>query len=271
MSDEPEITENLELDTPEEIEGEEGEQGHANDDGEEEYSIEIDGEAEEDETPLVKQLRQRTRDQERELSEYRKSAKPKVELGPKPTLEDCEYDEDKYEAAIEKWHEDKRQVETADAEEQRQAEVRNEEAQRRVVNYQSQMASLPLPPAEKDAAHQTVAGSLPHILQAAILNYCDNPAKIVLALAKHPAKLEQLASEPDPIKFILKIKDIERNLKVVNRKKPPSPESETIQSGSASLSTSVDKELEKLEKEADRTKDRTKLVAYKKKLKAKAA
>lgn len=207
----------------------------ANENGEEdEFSIEIDGEIEEDETPLVKQLRDLNRDQARELAEYRKTTKPKIEVGPKPTLEDSDYDEEKFEAALTKWHDDKRAADTAEQDEQRQAEIRNQEGQRRANHYLQQMGSIPLPQEEKDKAHETVAATLPPMLQAAVLKYCNKPANVVLALAKHPAVLERLAAEEDPIAFILQVTKLEEKLKMVNRKKPPAAESGTILSGSAS-------------------------------------
>jgi hypothetical protein len=54
---------------------------------------------------------------------------------------------------------------------------------------------------------------------------------------------------------------------VVKKRKAPAPD--RAQSGSGAMPIDSDKQLEKLEAEAEKTGDRTKLIAYKKKLKAK--
>jgi hypothetical protein len=58
----------------------------------------------EGETPLIKHLREQTRRQAKEIAELRKGSQPqKIEVGAKPTLADCDYDEDKFEAELDGW------------------------------------------------------------------------------------------------------------------------------------------------------------------------
>lgn len=237
------------------------------DGGEETYSIEIDGEEDEqEETPLIKQLRTELRDAKKEAHELRKGAQPqKVEVGTKPTLESCEWDEDRFEVELEAWKDRSRQAEEQERSQQQQYAARQDQFNRKLSTYQANLARLPLPQEDKDAAHNVVVSTLPTLLQSAIVEYADDPAKVVVALAKHPAKLAKLAAIEDPIAFVIAMKDMERNLKVVNRRRPPAPEADTIQRGSAS-NVGRDKQLEKLEKEADRTGDRTDLIRYKKSL-----
>lgn len=253
-----------ELETPEtegaEIEAPEGAEEQPQAD--EEYSIEIDGEEAEEEPTLVKTLRQEIRDRDRELAEHRKASAPKIEVGEKPTLESCDYDEEKFETQLDDWKERKRAFDNQEAEVGKQVEVRNQEFQRRATTYRAKLEALPLPAEQKQAAEKTVIDALPELLQSAIVSYADDPAKVVIALAKHPQKLQQLAQEQDPILFIKGIWNLERNLKVVTKKKPPAADAENIVRGSAPLSHTADKELDRLEKEAERTKDRTKVQKY---------
>lgn len=233
---------------------------------EDEFAIEIEGEESQDEPELVKKLRTEIRDRDRELAEHRKAAAPRIELGDKPTLESSEWDEERYEADLTAWHDRKRQIENQDAEQAQAAEVRNQDQARKFANYRA--AAVALPVKDFEDAEKAVIAALPDSpdrpIQQALLNYCKDPAKVVYALAKHPAKLQALAAEPDIIKVILMIADLERNLKVTTRKAPPPPEAETIQRGSAPMSVKADKALEALEREAERNGgDRSKIVAYK--------
>ena len=61
----------------EEIEGAQ-EQEAPKDEGDDGFEIEIEGEEAEDETPLVKQLRQQLRDVNGEVAQYRKQAAPRI-------------------------------------------------------------------------------------------------------------------------------------------------------------------------------------------------
>lgn len=235
------------------------------DDEEPEFSIELEGEVAEDETPLIKQLREKTRDQERELAEYRKKAMPKIEVGERPTLEGMDWDEDKFADALLQWTDRKRAADNQDAEASQKQEVHNREQQRRFADYRAAAAALPVKDfAEVEATvFSSLVGDSGELVGKAILNYTKDPAKVLYALGKHPEKLRAVIAEPDPIKGILMLNDIERNLKVTIRNKPPAPESETIQRGSAPASSSSSKKLDELEKEAAKTTDRTKIIAWK--------
>lgn len=219
--------------------------GDAHEPVDDELSIEIEGEDPVEETPLIKQLRDRTRDLARENAELKKATAPKpIEVGPKPTLESCDYDDERFENELDAWKETTRQAEEQRAQQQQAEQTRNQQFERAVTTYRTQAAQLGVKDFEE--AEATIKTTLPELLQSAIVTYAKEPAKVVYALAKHPAKLAQLAAEPDPVRFILAINELERNLKVVNKRRPPTPDAESIQRGSASLSASTDKEAEKL-------------------------
>lgn len=260
MADEPD--EEIVLEAPE-TEGAEDEAPEDQEEPEgEEFSIEIDGEEAEEEPPLVKTLRQQIRDRDRELADHRKAAAPPIVVGDKPTLESCDWDEEKLETDLLAWHDRKRAAENQEADTAKAAEVRNQEFQRKALNYKAKLEALPLPAEQKEAAEKTVISALPELYQSAIVTYADDPAKVVVALARHPKKLEALAQETDPIKFILAMTALERNLKVVNRTRPPAAESDTVLRGSAPIAQGVDKEEQRLEKAANVSGDFSALFKY---------
>lgn len=258
--------EGMEVEEPEdEPEGAEAEQPEeeGEDDG---ITVEFEGDDEgADETPLIKQLRQELRETKKQLHERDKTTQPKIEVGEKPTLESCEYDEDKFEAELDAWKERKIKAEAQEQDAERESQARAERDQKAFISYRTRAATLPVKDFEQ--AEQAVINTLPELHSRALLHYTKDPAKLVYALHQNPRKMEQIAQETDVIKAILMMNELEGKMKVTTRKKPPTPESESIQHGSASPSMTSDKELEKLEKEADRTGDRTRLQAYKLKMK----
>lgn len=228
-------------------------------------TIEIEGEVAEDETPLIKQLREQNRDQSRELAEYRKAQQPQIVVGDRPTLEEYEWDEDRHSEALLAWAERKRKAENQETEAAQQAQIQNQQWERQVTNYRARAMSLGVK--DFDESENRVVAALPQIMQAAIIKYAKAPEKVVLALGKYPERLAKLAQITDPIELVIAVREMEGNLKVTNRKAPPAPEAETIQRGSASLAAGSDKVAEKLLSEAQRSGNMDKYRAH---MKAKA-
>lgn len=213
----------------------------------------------------IRHLRDRLKELGRENAELRK---PKVETsedpGPEPTLEQYEWDEEKHRQATIEWarkqvaHETRR-VKTTEEQEAQIAATR--------ARIEEEKRALGKPDVEE--AFEVVQDSLTEQQQSILVNTVDagNTAKLVYALRKNPVRLAELASITDPVKFIKEVTKLEASLKIVRRRAAPEPEE--IERGSGQSSTpKVDKELERLEKEAERTKDRSKVIAYKRKLKA---
>lgn len=262
----------------EEIEGEEPEidqeQAEAEaPEGDEEEVIAFEGEEEaapasgERDTDLVRHLRAELRKKEKLLAERSRQEAPKpIEVGPRPALADYDYDEDAHTAAVDAWLETKRAADAqkaeAEAERQRVAETWDQEKQR----YAVAKAAIAKP--DYDDAESEVIGKLSQVQQMVLVRVADDAAKLTYALGRSPTKLETLSKIDDPLKLAAAVAKLEGTLKVVTRRKAPDPEQ--IARGSASLSASSDKALERLEKEADRTGDSTALVAYKRSLKSKA-
>ncbi len=236
----------------------------AESEGEDGFSIELEGEQEEDQPTLIKTLREELRATKRELHNHRRAqAEPaKIEVGPEPKLEDFDYEQDKWREAWDQWTERRHQSQNQERERNEQERVRNEEFERNVAKYRAKAAALPV--RDFQDAEATVRDALPEMLQSAIITYTDDPAKLIYALYKHPTQLAALAKEPDPVKAILAMSKMEGKLKVTTRKAPPAPMSGNVQRGSAPVAAGdYEKNLEKLEKEAARTGNRTKVIEYK--------
>lgn len=225
-----------------------------------EFAIELEGEEPVEETPLIRQLRAEVRDAKRELAERRKAEAPQIVVGERPTLEGCDYDEDKFAAELEQWHERKGQAAEAEKQAAQQAQVRNQEFERAIGTYRTRAAALPVKDFQQ--AEEAVRAALPDLLQSAIIQYADDPAKVVYALYKHPQKMAQIADEPDPIKAIKAVWNMERNIKVATRKAPPPPMAGNIQRGSAPVASAPDKEAEKLFNAGQKSGDMTAYLAY---------
>ena len=214
----------------------------------------------------VRELRKTNRElqrQNRELqgklqSTAQTETKPVV-LGKKPSLEEHDYDADKFEAALADWFERKRQADEAQA--KQEAEVMNQQKawQAKLDGYGKAKAELRVKDFE-DA--EAVAQELFNITQqGVVLQGADNPALVIYALGKNPKKAKELSDIKDPVKFAFAVAKLEKELKVTNRKAAPPPE--RIVSGTGRVSGAVDSTLERLREEAARTGNMTKVIQYK--------
>jgi hypothetical protein len=275
------LTEDMQIDDTEQAEVEEDDTDTSGDEADTASSADDDASGDEDgatlisfgdaveddqegDSSVIRQLRSELRETKRQL---RESAKPedKIDLGPKPTMAECGYDEEEYEKQLDAW---KAKESAANAEKARQSEAQRqvqEEWQADVASFEAKKAKLNLP--DIDDAQAAVESTLDLVQQAVMVKAANDPALFMYALSKSPAKMAELAKIKDPIKLGAAIARMEGGIKVVKKRKAPAPD--RAQSGSGAMPIDSDKQLEKLEAEAEKTGDRTKLIAYKKKLKAK--
>jgi hypothetical protein len=216
---------------------------------------------------LIKHLRNELKKTKQELAERPAPQAPKVEVGPRPTLEGCEWDEDKHAEALDAWYDRKRQAEQQETAEQANQRKANETFQADVQRFEGARASLKVAGAPE--AIDTALASLSPVQQAVIVKAADNAATVLAALGKHPARLTELAAIEDPIKLATAIAKLEGKIQMTKRKVP---DPEEVATGSASVrQEGPDKVLERLEKEAAANGgDRTKISEYKAGLKARA-
>lgn len=259
-------------DTEEDIQGdneEEDSQSESADEGDEDLEISFGDEAapaSDSETPLIKHLREQLRDRDRKLAEMAKGPVQKIEVGPKPTLAGCEYDEEAYEAELDAWKDRKAKAEQAETQAEAEARESSEAFAKDVQSYEARKAAMKFPDVKE--AEEMVLSSLTLPQRAVMIKASDDPAKVMYALSKHPQKLAELAKVKDPIKMAAAVAKLEGTIKMAPRRKAPEPEE--IATGTGSHETGRDKTLERLEKEADRTGDRTKVIAYKREQRTKA-
>ncbi len=213
----------------------------------------------------VRELRKTNRElqrQNRELQGKLQAAPPEtkpVVIGNKPKLEDHDYDAEKYEEALTNWFERKRQADEVNA--KQEAEVMNQQKawQAKLDGYGKAKAELRVKDFEdaEELAQQVFSITQ----QGVLLQGADNPALVVYALGKNPAKAKELAEIKDPVKFAFAVAKLEKDLKVTNRRQAPAPE--RIVSGTGRSSGAVDSTLERLREEAARTGNMTKIIQYK--------
>lgn len=265
----------LELTAADEMKpNDDGPDGEEGDEGEDETPSVTFGDEDPDPDPevndssVIRRMRQELREAKKKLAEAEKSkAPPTIEVGEKPTLESCGYDEDAFAEKLSGWHERKQAAE-------RQQETQAEENRRINEAWQQDLAAFEqkkgrLEFDDRDEAIDTATSSFNVVQQAVIVKAADDPALLLYALAKSEAKRDELAKIHDPIKMAAAVARIEGAIKVTKGRKAPAPDKPATGSASVSAAAS-DKQLEKLEKDAARTGDRTKLIEYKKTLKTKA-
>jgi hypothetical protein len=242
-----------EADTAEEEDGEEDDQSETviGFEGEEEAAPASEGES-----SVIREMRRKLREKERRIAELESGSAPKrIEVGPKPTLESCEYDEERFETALTDWHKRKDQAEAQDRQQQEREEAEREAWTKRAKAYEANKATLNV--SNYEEAEGEVFAALPEQTQA-LLMLTDKPAALVYALSRNPAKLEQL-SKLNLAEAALMIGELKGKLQV-KRRALPDPDRPVR--GNASP-VSADKELARLEAEAERTGDRTKVIRYK--------
>jgi hypothetical protein len=218
----------------------------------------------------VRNLRKNYRElqrEKRELEERLKSVSPAPEQfpvtpGKKPTLEDCDYDSEKFENELADWFERKRQSEEAEAQQRAKQQEEAESWQKKLAGYNESKTGLKV--SDFQDAEETVLETLNVTQQGIILQGAQNPAIVVYALGKNPKKAKELGEITDPVKFAFAVAKLETQLTVTSRKQAPPPEKKINGNGSLDSSNA---QLERLREEAARTGDMTKVIAYKRQLK----
>lgn len=254
----------------------EGENDTAPDDADEELIVTIGEETppqeeiDEKRAPeWVRNLRTKARDQERELRELRKlrdgvEQQKQTQLGPKPSLESCDYDADLFERKLDDWKERKA------VSDRQAAEVKEAEGKRQEY-FASKFEAYSTRKAEvigkiKDFAdvEETVLHALDDTQRGVVLAHAKDPALLLYAIGKDEKRLAELAKLSDPVEFIFAVARMETQMRTQSRK-PQSPPEKSVK-GSAST-TGSDKRLDQLYDEATRTGDLTKVRQYKASLK----
>lgn len=209
---------------------------------------------------LKKKLREAER-QNKELQEKLQGGPAKLEALPaKPTMESCEYDQERLDRENEAWYALKLKHDQKEADKKAEIEARQRRIQEVHQSHKEKAAALKV----KDyvSFEDEVADVLSEDQQNIILWAAENSARVVVTLASNPKRLEKLASIKDAAKFAAAVGRLETEIDMARAgKSKPKPE-KLLGSGGGSGGAQAGGVLAQLEAEADRTGDRTKVVAY---------
>jgi hypothetical protein len=217
----------------------------------------------------VKELRQRQRELARENAELKaklgtgqpaQHAKPQLPPKPKMSDADIDYDEAKFEQAHDAWVSKKRDIEAWE-ENQRKAQEAHQKAVQAVhEGYAKSVKDLGVK--DYPDLEAEVQAQFSQVQQSIVIQGTTNPAAMVAALGRNPKKLAELASIKDPVKFAVAVGKLETEVKVTKRTSTkPAPE-KTLSGTTSATSGSSKATLERLEAEADKTGDRTKVARF---------
>ena len=227
--------------------------------------------SDERDTGLTKHLREEIRRRDKELADFRRnqgqSQPQRVEVGPKPTLIDCEYDEDRFDQAYEAWQQRKAQVTQAESQAQHRQQEQDDAWHSQLRDFESKTIALKFSDGQERI--QEAIAALTPVQQAVVVKTADNAALVMYSLAKYPSKLAEIAAIQDPLMQAKAIVKLEGQLKVTNRRQAPAPE--RIAGGSAPVAIGEDKTLTRLTREAASTQDFSKVFAHQREMRAKQA
>jgi hypothetical protein len=203
----------------------------------------------------VRKLRKDHREATRKIKELEAKLTAPVEkpadLGPRPLLQDFDYDEAKHADAVELWLDRKRQHDAEQAAKRAEQEAQEKAWQDRVTAYQGAKAALKA--RDFDEAEETVKETLSVTQQGIILQGAKDPALIVYALGKNPEKAKELAAIKDPVQFAFAVAKMEDKVKASPRKPASAPETPVM--GNARPAGATDDKLAKLREQAERSGD----------------
>lgn len=188
-------------------------------------------------------------------------------VGEKPTPEQFDFDSEAYGEALLAWNDRKKKADEAATAARTEQEAAQAAWNARLTGYNAAKVALKVP--DFDDAEQVVRETMSQTQIGVMLNGADKPELLVYALGRNPAKAKELAGIKDPVRFAFAVAKLETQLKVAPRNTPPAPERQVR--GTAGGATAVDNTLARLEAEADRTGDRTKVAAYRREQRNKAA
>jgi FMN phosphatase YigB (HAD superfamily) len=231
-------------------------------------------EPEPEETPVIRQMRQalkeaKRREREKDAILQQLQARPAApepqDPGPIPKIADFDFDDDKHAAAVSEWTAKKAAAELAKAQRQRQQQEQQEAWNKRVQAYEQAKTALKVP--RFDDAEEAVKDTLTIAQQSLILK-AKEPEKLIYALGNNPKRLKALAAITDPVDFVYAVGELRQEMRVIPKKKPPVPERVPTRGGAGGYTT-ADNSLEKLRAEAEKTGDYSRVLAYKRDMKAK--
>lgn len=226
-------------------------------------------EGEEHQSAPFKALRQKTREQQKRIKELerekreRESAQEQQELGERPTLAGCEYDDQRFEQELLAWNDRKRALDQQKEAEQEKAQAVQARYNERLAVYNTSKRDL----AEQanidsfDDVETEVVEAIGSSVAAVMIANSKTPALAMLALHKNPGIQKEIAEIEDPASRIWKLAQLDATMKVTGMKKKPAPE-RRMKNTNGSGDRPLDK-LDRLRAQARETGDFTAVNQYK--------
>lgn len=207
----------------------------------------------------VKQVRQENRELKRQLKQRESQQEQQQVLREKPTLDAHDYDSDAYEQDYAQWLSEKTQHDV-------KVQAEAQKYQQYHERYRSDVDAVRAVKPDYDTAETVVVETLSENKQHLLQMLVHNPAKVVYVLGKNsPEQLEKMANLDD-IQFAREIVLMEQSMSTVKRNpNKPKPKSHSLEG----MAGGGDTKLAKLEADAERTGDRSKVAAYKRTLRNK--
>ena len=206
----------------------------------------------------VKKIREENRELKRQQREWQQQQGQSQQqaLPERPVLEDYDYDDESYYQALETWMQTKAQHDA-------QVQAETAKYQKYDDNYAKSAEAMTAKIPNYKEIEQSIVDVLPPHRQAMIKIACSDAARMVVAFSKSPQKLNELA-EMNDVEFAYNLGKMETNMANTKRNpNKPRPTSHKLEGGAGG----GDRQLEKLEAEADKTGDRSAVLAYRKKMK----
>lgn len=260
-----------ESDEGEETDADEGSDDDSDEKDTDAIEVVIGSSGEEDETPVIRTLRKKMRDAERKAKELEKKLEERgdqekvAELGPKPTLAEFDYDEEKFASSLEGWNERKRKIDAEKERQQKEIEKFNSEWQEKRSAYDKRKAEIGIEDFEETVESQ-FRDKFDVQQQSVVIDVCRNPEFVMLALSQNEELAEKLAGEKNPVRLAAELARLESKMKVTGMKPKTQPEKRPA---STRVARSSNSQLEKLREEAAKTGDFTKVNAYKRQARSK--
>lgn len=220
----------------------------------------------------VKDLRRERKEDKRLIRELQEKLKTNVapvapiEVGKRPTLADCEYDEELHEKKVDEWLKRKSEAEEQERKKVAAAQEAESAFKKTQENYAKAAADLKKKVPTFDEAESAIKDAFSVAQQGMLLDLAKTPEEAALltaAIGSNAKLLKDLSSIGNPVKFVSEVARIAAQVKTAPRK-APIPERQVR--GNASVPGAVDSQLKRLEEEADRTGDRTKVAHYRRQL-----
>lgn len=192
----------------------------------------------------VKDLRKGFKEQQKENRELRRQleeqqSKPQEQqathseiIPPKPSLESCEWDEERYDHELTEWHEKKSRAEQVNQQRQRQQQEVQERYKQRLTAHNERAAKFPVKDYQEVEA--IVRNELPQMQQSVLIHAADEGTELIAyALGKNQQLRQRVAAETDPIRAAFLLGQISKQVSLAPKPKKATRPEPVVRGGGA--------------------------------------